>query len=53
MSFWDSPLWQGLEQGKAPEVPISFEDKSIVYLSGALLLVAIIIILITYLFFKK
>lgn len=53
MGFFQSELWKGLEDGKAPEVPINFEDKAIITISVALLIVGIIIILVSYLFFHK
>lgn len=52
--IWNSILFKNLfDKGQAPEVPVSFEDKSIIYIAAAFLIVAIIAILIAYLFFHK
>jgi hypothetical protein len=50
MSFWDSKLVKDMEQGKLPEVPVTIEPASIIMLSVAFLMVAIIIILIQKIF---
>lgn len=50
MSFWDSKLIKDAENGKLPEVPVTIEPGSIIMLSVALLIVAIIIILINKIF---
>ncbi len=53
MSFWDSKLIKDAENGKLPEVPVTIQPASIIMLSLALLIVAIIVILINNIFKHK
>jgi hypothetical protein len=50
MSFWKSKFVKDLENGKLPEIPVSVENSSIIYLSVALLIVGLILILVTQIF---
>ena len=51
-SFFKSDLIKNLEAGEAPDIPITFTTDGIIYMCIGLLIVAIIVILMTYLFFK-
>lgn len=53
MDFWNSDFIKNLGKGELPEVPISFEKSTIVYFSGALFLVGLTLILITFAINKK
>lgn len=53
MDFWNSEFMKNLGKGELPEVPISFEKSTIVYFSGALFLVGLVLILIAYVINKK
>ena len=47
MSFFDSKFIKNLENGKLPKVDVAIQNTSIITLSIALVIVAVIIILIS------
>ncbi len=53
MSFWDSKLIKDAENGKLPIITVTIEPASIITLSMALLILAIIVILINNIFKHK
>jgi len=53
MSIWDSKLIKNIEEtGNLPELPISLDNDSIVKIAIALIIVAILTILIAFMFFR-